>query len=101
MTDYAHTHCQAAPEQRSPRARRDEVLSGYIQRVWEDNFQVYGARKVWRQLLREGVMVALHGGASDAATGPTKCPTRQTDQDHDQRQRQVVPAGQGQPPVPR
>lgn len=57
-TYYAHALCQAAPEQRSPRARRDEVLSGHIQRVWEENFQVYGVRKVWRQLLREGVVVA-------------------------------------------
>jgi len=57
-TYYAHAHCQAAPERRSSRARRDEVLSGHIQRVWEENFQVYGVRKVWRQLLREGVMVA-------------------------------------------
>ena len=29
-----------------------------IQRVWKDNFRVYGARKVWRQLLREGISVA-------------------------------------------
>lgn len=29
-----------------------------IQRVWKDNFQVYGARKVWRQLLREDIGVA-------------------------------------------
>ncbi len=57
-TYYAHALCQAAPEQRSPRAQRDEVLSGHIQRVWEENFQVYGVRKVWRQLLREGVVVA-------------------------------------------
>jgi transposase InsO family protein len=57
-TYYAHAHCQAAPERRSPQARRDEVLSGHIQRVWEENFQVYGVRKVWRQLLREGVIVA-------------------------------------------
>jgi len=57
-TYYTHAHCQAAPERRSSRARRDEVLSGHIQRVWEENFQVYGVRKVWRQLLREGVMVA-------------------------------------------
>ena len=57
-TYYAHALCQAAPEQRSPRARRDEVLSGHIQRVWEENFQAYGVRKVWRQLLREGVVVA-------------------------------------------
>ena len=29
-----------------------------IRRVWEPNFGVYGARKVWRQLQREGVEVA-------------------------------------------
>ena len=29
-----------------------------IQRVWDENFQVYGARKIWRQLCREGVAVA-------------------------------------------
>jgi hypothetical protein len=29
-----------------------------IQRIWESNFRVYGARKVWRQLLREGIDVA-------------------------------------------
>lgn len=57
-TYYAHAHCQTAPERRSPRTRRDEVLSGHIQRVWEENFQVYGVRKVWRQLKREGVVVA-------------------------------------------
>lgn len=57
-TYYAHAQCRATPERRSQRARRDEVLSGHIQRVWEENFQVYGVRKVWRQLLREGVMVA-------------------------------------------
>lgn len=57
-TYYGHAHCQAAPERRSPRTRRDEVLSGHIQRVWEENFQVYGVRKVWRQLKREGVVVA-------------------------------------------
>jgi len=38
--------------------QRDEQLSARLQRVWKDNFQVYGARKVWRQLLREGVAVA-------------------------------------------
>ncbi len=54
-TYYAHAQCQAAPERRSPRAQRDEVLSGHTQRVREENFQVYGVRKVWRQLLWEGV----------------------------------------------
>jgi len=50
-TYYAHAQCQAAPERRSPRARRDEILSGHTQRVREENFQVYSVRKVWRQLL--------------------------------------------------
>ena len=38
--------------------RRDVVLRGEIRRVWEENFGVYGVRKVWRQLGREGVGVA-------------------------------------------
>ncbi|WP_258182262.1 IS3 family transposase, partial [Burkholderia multivorans] len=46
------------PELRSLRAKRDEQLLVNIQRVWEQNFRVYGARKVWKQLNREGVMVA-------------------------------------------
>lgn len=41
-----------------PRLRYDEVLRTEIRRIWEDNFQVYGARKVWRQLLRDGFKVA-------------------------------------------
>jgi putative transposase len=36
-----------------PRARRDVVLRAQIRRVWEENFRVYGVRKVWRQLRRE------------------------------------------------
>jgi hypothetical protein len=40
------------------RTHRDRALKAEIQRVWEDNFQVYGARKVWRQLKREGFNVA-------------------------------------------
>jgi len=55
-------HLQAArsvdPSQRSARAKHDEVLIGHIQRVWDENFQVYGVRKVWRALRREGIGVA-------------------------------------------
>jgi putative transposase len=42
----------------SARALRDEELKVEIRRVHEDNFGVYGARKVWRQLHREGISVA-------------------------------------------
>jgi putative transposase len=40
------------------RARRDASLAAEIRRVFVDNYGVYGARKVWRQLNREGVSVA-------------------------------------------
>jgi len=42
----------------SARARRDAFLIPPIQRVWQVNFQVYGADKVWRPLQREGIEVA-------------------------------------------
>jgi putative transposase len=42
----------------SARALRDEQLKVEIRRVHADNFGVYGARKVWRQLHREGIAVA-------------------------------------------
>jgi transposase InsO family protein len=40
------------------RAIRDEQLRPEIRRVWEENYRVYGARKVWKQLNREGIQVA-------------------------------------------
>jgi len=49
---------EGAPEQLPPRVRRDQVLKDEIQRVWEANIQVYGVRKVWRQLQGGGSSVA-------------------------------------------
>lgn len=46
------------PARRPARLGRDEALSGHVQRVWSENFEVYGVRKVWRQLRREGFDVA-------------------------------------------
>jgi len=46
------------PETAPARVRRDTELKQEIQRVFDENFQVYGARKVWRQLKREGHDVA-------------------------------------------
>ena len=43
------------PTRRSTRAQRDDELRVEIQRVWDEHFQVYGPRKVWRQLRREGI----------------------------------------------
>jgi transposase InsO family protein len=40
------------------RARRDAVLLDHVERVHRANLQVYGVRKVWRQMRREGIAVA-------------------------------------------
>jgi putative transposase len=57
-TYYAHKARQADPRRLPPRVVRDAALCTVIRRVWDENFRVYGARKVWRQLRREGVVVA-------------------------------------------
>jgi len=57
-TYYDHKDKQRNPDKRSSRAKRDEHLKDDIQRVWEDNFRVYGVRKIWRQLNREDIGVA-------------------------------------------
>nr|WP_199900950.1 IS3 family transposase [Escherichia coli] len=51
-------HCQQQrhhPDKRSAHAQHDDWLKKEIQRVYDENHQVYGVRKVWRQLLREGI----------------------------------------------
>src|SRR5690606_22600420 len=57
-TYYDHLTKRADPTRLSDRARRDAVLRPEIERVFEANWRVYGARKVWRQLEREGLAVA-------------------------------------------
>jgi putative transposase len=53
-----HAARQRTPELRGRRAQLDEVLLPHIERVWQSNLQVYGVKKVWRQLHREGHAVA-------------------------------------------
>ena len=55
---YTHKARQKDPSRQPPRHLRAEALGQEIQRVHDENFQVYGARKVWRQLQREGFTVA-------------------------------------------
>ena len=57
-TYYDHLAQRADPDRLSDRARRDEALRPEIQRVFDANWQVYGARKIWRQLRGEGFDVA-------------------------------------------
>jgi transposase InsO family protein len=57
-TYYAWRAQTRDPARRSPRAQRDAALRVEIQRVWDENFRVYGAEKVWRQLGREAIVAA-------------------------------------------
>jgi len=57
-TYYDHLAKRADPARLSDRARCDAVLRPEIARVFEENWRVYGVRKVWRQLDREGFDVA-------------------------------------------
>ncbi len=57
-TYYEQKARQADPSRLPPRARRDLELRPEIERVWRENRCIYGARKVWRQLHREGVALA-------------------------------------------
>jgi putative transposase len=57
-TYHAHAARRANPEKLPDRTKRDAVLRVEIRRVYEANFRVYGVRKVWRQLAREGIVTA-------------------------------------------
>ena len=57
-TYWEHKRREREPDRCSARSRRDAELRPLVRRVWESNFGVYGARKVWRQLHREGIGVA-------------------------------------------
>ena len=71
-TPSTYYHCQQQrhhPDKRSARAQRDDWLKKEIQRVYDENHQVYGVRKVWRQLLQEGIRVARCCGTSHGGYG--------------------------------
>ena len=57
-TYHCHAHRRANPDTAPARVKRDTALKLEIERVFNENFGVYGVRKVWRQLLREGFDVA-------------------------------------------
>ena len=57
-TYYEQKAREADPSRLSARSVRDVEFREEIERVWKEHFGVYGARKVWRQLGREGVEVA-------------------------------------------
>ena len=57
-TYYEHLAKRADPARLSDRACLDEALRPEIRRVFEDNWRVYGVRKIWHQLRREGFDIA-------------------------------------------
>ena len=57
-TYHAHEAQRRDPLRLSARARRDLALRIEVRRVFDANYRVYGVRKVWRQLQREGFDVA-------------------------------------------
>lgn len=83
-TYYVHKARGTNPALLSDRAQRDAELEVHIRRVWDANFQVYGPRKVWRELKREKRVVARrvrtdvlsrsadssHGGRSQLIRSP-------------------------------
>ena len=77
-------HGKKNPDRLPARAKRDAKLRVEIDRVWRENRQVYGVRKVWKQLNRENTDVARctverlmrEMGLEGVVRGPE-------DQDHD------------------
>ncbi len=57
-TFYAHLAVENDPDLASDQARRDAGLRPEMKRVWVDNRSVYGARKLWRAMKREGYDLA-------------------------------------------
>jgi putative transposase len=57
-TFYDHQTKQQDPDKRSARAKRDEALCVDVKRVFDENYGVYGVKKVWRQMNREDIRVA-------------------------------------------
>lgn len=117
-TYYDHVAKRVDPAKRSARAKRDMALKADIRRVFADNFAVYGARKVWRQLRREGHGVArctverlmrAMGKAGqrfqrrsrwNGQTRAARRSARQAGPNNDQRQGGSLPAGSRQSPLP-
>ena len=83
---YEHRRRQGCPARRPRRVRQDEIVTADIRRVWHENQEVYGVRKLWKQLRREGYPVARctvarlmrHAGLRGAVRGrkfkTTTCP---------------------------
>ena len=83
-TYFRHKLLAQDPSRRSVRAVRDDVLRAILRQIYDENHRVYGPRKVWRQMGREGLRVArCTRPAPDAGDGPGRRVTRARVDDHD------------------
>jgi putative transposase len=57
-TYFRHKAQPSDPSRRSACAQRDAQLRAIIRRLWNENHQVYGPRKVWKQMGRENLRAA-------------------------------------------
>ncbi len=92
-TFYAHAAILKNPDLASDHAKRDADLSPEIKRVWEENNEVYGIRKVWHQMQREKFTIArctvTRGRKKKARHGVIRGKVKKT----------TVPKRQGKPQV--
>jgi putative transposase len=65
-TYYEHVAQRQDSSCPSARVREDLILEPKIARVFAENFAVYGVRKVWRQMMREGFVIARCSRTADA-----------------------------------
>ena len=94
-TYYNHKHLARNPDQRSDRAKRDEQLEPEIERVWKENFEVYGVKNGyagliagdWQVLSRRDVGgIMQHGGT---ILGSARCPEFKTEAGREESVRQL------------
>ena len=91
---------ERTPERRPARTRRDEGLAVQVQRVWREHRTVYGVRKVWKQLGREGYAVARCTVSRLMRRLGRRRRARPVLQDDDDTgSRRGAPAGPGEPAV--
>ncbi|GJD86287.1 hypothetical protein HPGCJGGD_4192 [Methylobacterium haplocladii] len=99
-TYHAHAARRADPGKLPARVRSDAALMVEIRRVFEADFCVYGVRKVWRQLGREGVAVARCTVARlMRVMGLQGHRARKEGPHHDPRSSGCLPARPGEPSV--
>jgi hypothetical protein len=99
-TFYHRLACRADPSKASARHQRDAELRPEIRRVWDENYQVYGVRKAWHQLKREGITLGrCTVERLMKQLDPWRC-ARQGGQDNGSGHVSTLSARQGEPSVP-